>query len=86
MPMEHWHSFWMGGMWVFPLLMILLILVSVFVLARVLLGRDGSGPSVQDQYRRAPQLDESPLEIAKRRYARGEITKEEFEEIRKTIG
>jgi putative membrane protein len=28
---------------------------------------------------------ESPLEIAKRRYARGEITKEEFEEIKRNI-
>ena len=29
--------------------------------------------------------DEEPLEIAKRRYARGEITHEEFEQIRKDL-
>lgn len=29
--------------------------------------------------------NEPPLEIAKRRYARGEITREEFEEIKKNL-
>jgi uncharacterized membrane protein len=33
----------------------------------------------------APPESEAPLEIAKRRYARGEITKEEFEEIKRNI-
>jgi putative membrane protein len=29
---------------------------------------------------------ESPLEIAKRRYARGEITREQYEELRRDLG
>ncbi|MGM0471405.1 MAG: SHOCT domain-containing protein [Bacillota bacterium] len=30
-------------------------------------------------------LEDSPLEIAKRRYAKGEISKEEFEEIKREL-
>ena len=33
---------------------------------------------------RGPEPDD-PMEIAKRRYARGEITREEFESIRRTL-
>jgi putative membrane protein len=36
-------------------------------------GRDARGP------------DDSPIEIARRRYARGEITREEFEQIRRDL-
>jgi hypothetical protein len=32
-----------------------------------------------------PVAEESAIEIARRRYARGEITKEEFEEIEATL-
>ncbi len=32
------------------------------------------------------QQDESPLEILKRRYALGEITREQFEELKRTLG
>jgi len=39
------------------------------------------GRHPEDMIRRYPK-DEDPLEIARRRYARGEITKEEFEEIK----
>jgi len=30
--------------------------------------------------------DDSPIEIARRRYARGDITREEFEQIRRDLG
>jgi putative membrane protein len=33
-----------------------------------------------------PSLESSPLEIAQRRYARGEISKEEFNDIKATLG
>ncbi len=82
--MAHWHSFWMGGMWVFPLLMMLIMVIAIFLCARVFLGRDFRPPCA-GQGERILERGESALEIAKRRFAQGEITKEEFEEIKKTI-
>ena len=38
-----------------------------------------------DQSRQAPR-EESPLDIAKRRYARGEISKEEYDRLRADLG
>lgn len=84
MPMP-WHDFWMGGFWIFPILMMLVMLVAIFVCARVFLGRGGGPPCFFNREARRPEEGESPLDIAKRRYARGEITKEEFEDIKKTI-
>lgn len=80
-----WHDFWAGGFWLFPLMMMLIMLICVFVFARIFLGRDGHGPCFFDRERRRPESVDSPLEIAKRRYARGEITKAEFEDIKNSI-
>ncbi len=33
----------------------------------------------------SPRGEDEPLEIAKRRYARGEITREEFEQLRQDV-
>ncbi|AEH60100.1 Protein of unknown function DUF2078, membrane [Methanosalsum zhilinae DSM 4017] len=38
-----------------------------------------------DRSRNTGKEDFSPIEIARRRYARGEITREEFEEIKKNL-
>jgi putative membrane protein len=35
--------------------------------------------------RRGPVANPTPLDIAKERYARGEITREQFEEIKKNL-
>lgn len=83
--MGPWHEFWMSGFWVFPLLMMLVMLLGIFVFARACLGRDGHGPCFFDRTAGRHDKDETPLEIAKRRLAKGEITKDEFEEIKKLI-
>lgn len=41
---------------------------------------------IVDQSRTNKRKDESPLEILQRRYAAGEITKEEFDEKKKDLG
>ena len=62
------HGFWMWGMWIIPLIIILLIIWSV-----------KNNPFGEKSN------SESPLEIIKKRYAKGEITKEQFEEMNKNL-
>ena len=57
------------GMWFIPLLIILLIYFLV-----------KNNSQTKDE-----QGSESPMEVLKKRYAKGEITKEQFEEMKKDI-
>ena len=77
-----WCPFWTSGLWLLPLIMVLCV-VGMFLCHRVCCGGvwapwQGRGNSHGGA--------ETPLDIAKRRYARGEITKEQYEEIKKTLG
>lgn len=70
-----WHiSDGMGWWMLAGMLVELLIVIGVVVAAAVCLGR--------------PRLDrrpEDPLEIAGRRYASGEITRDEYEQVRRDL-
>jgi putative membrane protein len=71
---------WNSGGWLWMALMMIfaavVIVIVVFLLVRPFYEkRTGPGQSA-----------ESPLDIAKRRYAAGEITPEEFEKIKRDIG
>ena len=71
----------------FPVMMILVMgicLVTFLVFGKGFMHRHGPGHGFRGEDRGGSSA-ESPLEIAKRRYALGEITKEEFEEITRTI-
>lgn len=72
--MPGWGGHWMGG--VFMLVFWVLVILGVAFLVRSLSSRGGAGGTAQE---------ESPLEILKRRYARGEIDKVEFEEKKKAL-
>jgi putative membrane protein len=69
-----------GMMWGFPggMFMMLLLVLLAAVVVYVLLKRQGESRQIE-----VPR--ETPLEIVKRRYAKGEITKEEYEEMKKEL-
>ena len=68
-----WHGF--GLMWIFPLLF--LIVMVVFLL------RGGPGCFWRGRWHEARR--EAPREILDRRYAGGEITKEQYEEMKHAL-
>lgn len=61
---------WMIIVWV--------VIIALIVWGVIALSRRGSSMSEMPPKR-------EPLDIARERYAKGEITKEEFEEIRKSL-
>ncbi len=70
---------WSGGL-IGMLSMVLfwgLIIVGIIVLVRWFSGQPGDGP--------CPSWGESALEVLKKRYAIGEINKEEFERIKANL-
>jgi putative membrane protein len=74
--------FWWGPMWFFPMVMPLVMLIVLVFCLYFLFGRGG----VRTPGETRPGRDgDSALDILKKRYARGEITKEEYEQIRKDI-
>ena len=79
--MPHWDhmmSFGYGGMFMW---LILLVLIGVAVYFIVQKSRPESGGRSME----GSLSEESALEIVKKRYARGEITKEEFEAMKRNL-
>ena len=81
-PDQPWMWHW-GGMWIFPMIMFVVMIIFFIVLLR----RGGCRPPWWGPggYHRDNGEADSALEILKKRYAKGEITKEEFEQIKKDI-
>ena len=79
------ENFWGSGMWIFPMMMMLIML---FVVSRIF-GRGGLFRPPWNQDSGRPPVEgtgsETVLEILQKRYAKGEITKEEFDQIKKDL-
>ena len=73
-----WPTWYMGGMWIFPIIGISVMLICVYLI----FGRRGGGPCWGNN---SPNDSETPLEILKKRYAKGEISKEQFEEMKRNL-
>ncbi len=76
-----------GGMWIFPIIFMVMGLCVVFFMF-MMFRRGGFRPPWQDssEYRREGRESETALEILKKRYAKGEIAREDYEEMKRDLG
>jgi putative membrane protein len=75
--------FWWGSMWIFPVIMLIVVVVVLYLM----FGRAGFRPPWLDheKYYGGRMDSETALDILKKRYAKGEITKEEFDRMKNDI-
>ena len=76
--MNHGHGIAMEG---FSILWIVIIAVVIIILLVWILTRTGSS----EHTRLEANKEDSPIDILKKRYAIGDITKEEFEEMKQDL-
>lgn len=71
-------------MWIFPIIMLIVFVIALYLI----FGRGRFRPPWwydSDAHGGRGENRETPLEILRRRYASGEITKEQFEQMKKDI-
>ncbi len=73
--------FWWGPMWFFPMAMPVVMVLVLVLCLYFMFGRSGARPGETP----SGKDGDSALDILKKRYAKGEITKEEYEQIKKDI-
>ena len=82
----YWGMGSMGVMWIFPIIGIIVMITVIYLILGRLLGRwDFKPPRYDDDQYPHIKNSESALDILKKRYAKGDITKEKFEEMKKNI-
>ena len=73
--MMYYGGGWWGGGW---MILVWVVIAAAVVLGIIALVRHNNSGMITGSHR-------TPLDIAKERYARGEITKEEFERIKQDL-
>ncbi|MBC8450183.1 MAG: SHOCT domain-containing protein [Chloroflexi bacterium] len=78
-------GFGMGGLWLLFMIVfwVVIIALAVWLLSSLFPGVKSISSSPFTAQR--GELTESPLEILKQRYARGEISKTEYEDMRQSL-
>ncbi len=76
---------WWGPMCGFPFILPVIMLAVLFMALCFFFGRRGFCSPWHGPTRPEDQSPESALEILKKRYAKGEITKKEFEQMQMEI-
>ena len=75
--------FWQWHLWVFPMFMPIFWIVIIGLCLYFVFGRRGAPKPWESG--RSPE-GETALDILKKRYAKGEISKDEFEQMKRDIG
>jgi putative membrane protein len=82
-----WMHDMMGwGAWMIPwgwILIVILVVILIYALAGQ--GRQRPSEPSRGLHAEEKQPFETPLDILKKRYARGEISREEFEQMKKDL-
>lgn len=77
--------FWRGPMWVFPIIMPVVMLAALVLCLYFMFGGGGSSWQQPGALLGAAREVETPLDILRRRYAKGEISKGEYEQIKRDL-
>lgn len=76
------EPYWWGPMWFFPMVMPVVMVVVLVLWLHFVFSRGGPRPPWEPPADRGP---ESALDILKKRYAKGELTKEQFEQMKRDL-
>jgi putative membrane protein len=75
-------QYWSWHVWMFPMIMPIFWIVVIGLILYLIFGRSSTKPS----WPPGPSPEkETALDILKKRYARGEISKAEFEQMKRDI-
>ena len=82
------HHFWTGGIWIFPIICIIFMMFFMFFMFFFFRNRRNGNSCWLPFFNYGKICEgysESSIEILKKRYAKGEISKEEYESIKNDL-